>query len=201
MNGAVLVTERRATSPLIDAATLERVSAITDTVGLVYSGMGPDARVLTLKARKQAVQYERRHGHPPPVNAVVKDVAQVMQEYTQSGGVRPFGVSLLVVGRDQEGLPALYQVDPSGAYFAWSATAIGKGSPAIRAFLEKRYVPSQDTENLFQLEDAVHLGLLALKEGFEGQMTADTVQVAMVNADGKFVILSEAEVSDYLSGL
>lgn len=196
-----MVTERRATSPLIDASTLERIVPITDTVGLVYSGMGPDARVLTLKARKQAVAYERRHGHAPPVNAVVKDVAQVMQEYTQSGGVRPFGVSLLVVGRDQEGVPALYQVDPSGAYFAWSATAIGKNSPAIRAFLEKRYVPSSDTENLFQLEDAVHLGLLALKEGFEGQMTAESVQVAMVGPDGKFTLLPESQVTDYLSGL
>lgn len=36
-----------------------------------------------------------------------------MQEYTQSGGVRPFGVSLLVAGYDHNG-PQLFQVDPSG---------------------------------------------------------------------------------------
>ncbi len=49
-----------------------------------------------------------------------------MQEYTQSGGVRPFGVSLLVAGIDGDGVPRLFQVDPSGAYFGWKATAIGK---------------------------------------------------------------------------
>ena len=49
-----------------------------------------------------------------------------MQEYTQSGGVRPFGISLLVAGADGDGTPRLYQVDPSGAYFGWKATAIGK---------------------------------------------------------------------------
>lgn len=36
-----------------------------------------------------------------------------MQEYTQSGGVRPFGVSCLVAGYDNDG-PQLFQVDPSG---------------------------------------------------------------------------------------
>ena len=41
-----------------------------------------------------------------------------MQEYTQSGGVRPFGISLLVIGYDED-KPRLYQVDPSGAYFSW----------------------------------------------------------------------------------
>ena len=56
---------------------------------------------------------------------LVRDTATVCQEYTQSGGVRPFGVSLLVAGFDDEG-PHLYQVDPSGAYFGWKATAIGK---------------------------------------------------------------------------
>jgi hypothetical protein len=43
----------------------------------------------------------------------------------ESGGVRPFGVSLLMAGYDENG-PQLYQVDPSGSYFAWKASAIGK---------------------------------------------------------------------------
>lgn len=36
----------------------------------------------------------------------------------ESGGVRPFGVSLLLAGYDDNG-PQLYQIDPSGSYFAW----------------------------------------------------------------------------------
>ena len=45
--------------------------------------------------------------------------------YAESGGVRPFGVSLLMAGYDENG-PQLYQIDPSGTYFAWKASAIGK---------------------------------------------------------------------------
>ena len=39
--------------------------------------------------------------------------------------MRPFGVSLLMAGMDEHG-PQLYQIDPSGTYFAWKASAIGK---------------------------------------------------------------------------
>lgn len=52
-------------------------------------------------------------------------------------GVRPFGVSLLVAGYDADG-PHLFQVDPSGSYFAWKASAIGKNMINAKTFLEKR---------------------------------------------------------------
>lgn len=80
----------------------------------------------------------------------------------ESGGVRPFGVSLLMAGVDENG-PQLYQIDPSGSYFAWKASAIGKNATNARTFLEKRY--SDDIE----LEDAIHTALLTLKDGFEGR--------------------------------
>ncbi|GBO22220.1 Proteasome subunit alpha type-2 [Araneus ventricosus] len=54
-------------------------------------------------------------------------------------GVRPFGVSLLIAGWDS-GRPYLFQCDPSGAYFAWKATAMGKNHVSGKAFLEKRYL-------------------------------------------------------------
>lgn len=76
--------------------------------------------------------------------------------------MRPFGVSLMMAGYDENG-PQLYQVDPSGSYFAWKASAIGKNMVNAKAFLEKRY--SEDME----LEDAIHTALLTLKEGFEGE--------------------------------
>lgn len=80
------------------------------------------------KARKSAQSYFCEYHETKPVTQLVKSTASVMQEYTQSGGVRPFGVSLLVAGMDGDGVPRLFQVDPSGAYFGWKATAIGKVS-------------------------------------------------------------------------
>jgi len=114
-----------------------------------------------------------------------------MQEYTQSGGVRPFGISLLVAGADGDGTPRLYQVDPSGAYFGWKATAIGKNYVNAKSFLEKRY--QEDME----LEDAIHTALLTLREGFEGEMNCDNIEVGVVRG-GKFSVLTPAQIQDYL---
>lgn len=160
---------------------------------MVYSGMSPDFRLLVRKARKIAQQYHLMYDEPIPTVQLVQKVANIMQEYTQSGGVRPFGVSLLVVGWD-DGRPALYQCDPSGAYFAWKATAMGKNFNNCKGFLEKRY--SEELE----LEDAIHTAILALKEGFEGQMTQDNIEIGICNKDG-FRRLTPSEVKDYLANI
>merc|ERR1711941_201829 len=103
---------------------------------------------------------------PIPVSQIVREEATVMQEFTQSGGVRPFGISLMIAGYADAG-PQLFQVDPSGAYFGWKASAIGKNFVNAKSFLEKRY--SEDME----LEDAIHIAILTLKEGFEEAITAE----------------------------
>ncbi|EGG14600.1 proteasome subunit alpha type 2 [Cavenderia fasciculata] len=122
-NGVVIVTEKKLHS-LVDGSSVQKISTITENIGLVYAGMGPDSRVLIKKARKEAEKYFKLYREKIPVLQLVREMASIMQEYTQSGGVRPFGVSLLVAGFDDKG-PQLYQVDPSGSYFAWKATAIG----------------------------------------------------------------------------
>jgi len=128
-------------------------------------------------------------------------------------GVRPFGVSLMVAGSDHRG-PALYQVDPSGSYFAWKASAIGKNMVNAKSFLEKRY--NADLE----LDDAVHTALLTLKDGFEGEMRAENVEIGVICAlregpgvamkvggheaeglDLVFKKLTVAEIRDYLANV
>lgn len=84
-------------------------------------------------------------------------------------------------------------MDPSGAYFGWRASAIGKNFSNAKTFLEKRY--SEELE----LEDAVHTALLTLREGFEGEMNATNIEVGIIGADRKFRVLTQAEVADYLA--
>ena len=62
---------------------------------------------------------------------MTKHIAQVQQQFTQSAGLRPFGISTLIVGFDPEGAPQLYQTDPSGVYAAWKANAIGRNSKMV----------------------------------------------------------------------
>lgn len=204
-NGIVLATEKKSTSPLVDPTSQSKINLITPNIGMVYSGMGPDYRILVDKARKVShTGYKRIYNEYPPTRILTQDMAKVMQEATQSAGVRPYGVSLLIAGWDDgiepegeartvstgpdgetkkvsgktggilKGGPSLYQVDPSGAYYPWKATAIGKSATSAKTFLEKRY-----TEGL-ELEDAVHIALLTLKETIEGEMNGDTVEIGML---------------------
>eukprot|EP00850_Spirogloea_muscicola_P006187 SM000029S10482 [mRNA] locus=s29:358133:359744:- [translate_table: standard] len=151
--------------------------------------MGPDSRVLVRQSRKSAQAYYRLYEEVIPVSQLVRETATVMQEFTQSGGVRPFGVSLLVAGYDTKG-PQLYQ---ASSYFAWKASAIGKNMVNAKTFLEKRY-----TEDM-ELEDAVHTAILTLKEGFEGQISGSNIEIGIVGNDHKFRILTPSEVDDYLA--
>ncbi|KAK4166159.1 nucleophile aminohydrolase [Cladorrhinum sp. PSN259] len=237
-NGIVLATEKKSSSPLADPSSLSKISLITPNIGMVYSGMGPDYRVLVDRARKVShTGYKRIYNEYPPTRILVQDVARVMQEATQSGGVRPYGVSLLIAGWDEgilpeeeieakegeegkklsgktggilKGGPMLYQVDPSGSYFPWKATAIGKSATTAKTFLEKRY-----TEGL-ELEDAVHIALLTLKETIEGEMNGETIEIGIVGppadhllgvegvegATGpRFRKLTPQEIEDYLTNL
>ncbi|KAG6736105.1 hypothetical protein POTOM_061195 [Populus tomentosa] len=189
-SGVVIATEKKLPSILVDESSVQKIQNLTPNIGVVYrrtpcssmffivsespvfccSGMGPDFRVLVRKSRKQAEQYHRLYKEPIPVTQLVRETAAVMQEFTQSGGVRPFGVSLLVAGFDDKG-PQLYQVDPSGSYFSWKASAMGKNVSNAKTFLEKRYTDDME------LDDAVHTAILTLKEG----------------------VLTPAEIDDYLA--
>ncbi|XP_057988856.1 proteasome subunit alpha type-2-A isoform X1 [Hevea brasiliensis] len=171
---------------------VQKIQILTPNIGVVYSGMGPDFRVLVRKSRKQAEQYHRLYKEPIPVTQLVRETAAVMQEFTQSGGVRPFGVSLLVAGYDDKG-PQLYQVDPSGSYFSWKASAMGKNVSNAKTFLEKRYTDDME------LDDAVHTAILTLKEGFEGQISGKNIEIGIIGADKKFRVLTSAEIDDYLA--
>ncbi|XP_037949066.1 proteasome subunit alpha type-2 [Teleopsis dalmanni] len=192
-NGVVIATENKHSSTLHEEHSVNRVEMITSHIGVVYSGMGPDYRLLVKQSRKIAQNYYMQYRELIPVSQLVQRVATLMQEYTQTGGVRPFGVSLLICGWTA-GRPYLFQCDPSGAFFAWKATALGKNSVNGKTFLEKRY--SEDLE----LDDAVHTAILTLKEGFEGKMTADNIEVGVCDANG-FKRLDPSTIKDHLANI
>jgi 20S proteasome subunit alpha 2 len=88
-------------------------------------------------------------------------------------------------GGIQKGGPMLYQVDPTGSYFPWKATAIGKSATKAKTFLEKRY--SEELE----LEDAIHIALLTLKDNIEGEMNGDSIEI------GKWRCRNRRDVLNY----
>ena len=43
-DGVVIATEKKMPSILVDESSLNKVVKLTDNIGMVYSGMGPDSR-------------------------------------------------------------------------------------------------------------------------------------------------------------
>ncbi|KAL8454433.1 hypothetical protein Emed_000154 [Eimeria media] len=110
----------------------------------------------------------------------------ILQKYTHRGGVRPFGLSTLIAGKDGEGNVALYQTEPSGIFARWKAQALGKNSKTVQEFLEKNY-----KEDL-GAEEALSLALSALTEVVEAG--GRNLECAVVGKD-KVDFLTEEQIS------
>ncbi|OBA15780.1 uncharacterized protein OGAPODRAFT_88304 [Ogataea polymorpha] len=144
----VLACERRTTLKLQDPRiTPSKINKIDTHVQLAFAGLNADARILIDKARVEAQSHRLTLEDPVTVEYLTKYVAGVQQRYTQSGGTRPFGVSTLIAGFDEnDKTPRLYQTEPSGIYSAWKANAIGRSSKTVREFLEKNYDKEQELD-------------------------------------------------------
>lgn len=122
---------------------------LDEHVSLAFAGLTADARVLVNRARIECQSHRLTVEDPVTVEYITRFIAGLQQKYTQSGGVRPFGISTLIVGFDPySGVPALYQTDPSGTFSAWKANATGRNSNSVREFLEKNYTETSGTETI-----------------------------------------------------
>ena len=149
--GVVLIIDKRISSRLIEAKSIEKIFKIDNHVGCATSGLVADARVLVDRARVEAQIHKMTFDEHIPVGALVKKICDFKQSYTQHGGIRPFGTALLVAGVDERGTH-LFEADPSGALMAYKAVSIGAGRNTVKTLFEDKY---QDN---MSLEAAIALG-------------------------------------------
>lgn len=134
---------------LLLCRSVKKIVNLDDHIALACAGLKADARVLINRARIECQSHRLTVEDPVTVEYITRYIAGLQQKYTQSGGVRPFGLSTLIVGFDPySGVPALYQTDPSGTFSAWKANATGRNSNSIREFLEKNYKETSGQETI-----------------------------------------------------
>ena len=156
-DGVLLVTDRRVADKLIVAESVEKLFKVDDHIGAAVSGFISDGRVLIERARVKAQQYRVTYDEPIDVQELVKEISDVKQAFSQYGGARPFGVSILFAGIDESGLK-LFATEPSGIFFQYKATAIGEGEVEITAFLNEEYKEG------ISLDDGLKLAIKAFKK-------------------------------------
>jgi len=149
----VLGCEKRSAMKLQDTRiTPSKIGLVDNHVCLAFAGLNADARILIDKARTEAQSHRLTVEDAVTIEYITKYIAGVQQRYTQSGGVRPFGISTLVIGFDpKDTVPRLYQTEPSGIFSAWKANAIGRSSKTVREFLERNYKDDMDREETIKL--------------------------------------------------
>ena len=192
VDGVVLLVDKRITSRLLVAESIEKIFQIDDHMGAATSGLVADARALIDRARVESQINAVSYDEPIGVEILSKKICDFKQTYTQYGGVRPFGTALLIAGvEDNEA--RLFETDPSGALLEYKATGIGAGRAEVMEVFEEKY------HDDISLEDAILLGLEALHNTTEGRFDASTIEVGLVELKTRqFKKLSPEDVADYV---
>ncbi len=190
-NGVVLISDKKVRSRLVEQNSMEKIQLIDDYVATVTSGLVADARILIDLARISVQQEKITYGSLVNIENLVKKVADQMQQYTQYGGVRPYGVAMIFAGSDSIG-PRLFDCDPAGTINEYKAVVIGEFRNQVLETLEKEY-----KEELSEKE-AVALGIKALKKAYEDPAEFKVPEVASIVEGNKFKIFSKEEVEKLL---
>ncbi len=136
-DSVVIVSDRRRRDKLVVEESANKINEIDEHIICVSAGISSDARVLIDKARLLAQQHRITYDSEPSTESIVRDIADVKQQFTQYGGARPFGVSMMFGGINGEA--CLYTTDITGNYLKYHANAVGENDEKIRKILRSKY--------------------------------------------------------------
>ena len=136
-DGVVIVSDRRQKDKLVVEESTNKLHEIDEHIMAVAAGIISDSRVLIDKARTMAQQHRVTYGSEPATESIVRGIADVKQQFTQYGGARPFGVSLMIGGYNNK--PVLYATEVTGNYLKYHAFAIGENDELIKQKLREGY--------------------------------------------------------------
>jgi proteasome alpha subunit len=193
-DGVALIIDKRVTSRLIEPTSIEKIFKIDEHIGCATSGLVADARALVDYARITSQINRVTYNERVSVEQLVKKICDYKQNYTQFGGVRPFGTALLMAGVDDQGVH-LFETDPSGALMAYKAGSIGAGRNTVIEIFEDKYKESM------AMNDSIVLGLEALQKATEGEPNVLSVEIGVVKSGERFRKLETKEVEKFVNKL
>ena len=174
VDGVVIISDKRVADNLIVADSANKIFEVDNHVIGTAAGILSDARVLVERAQLIAQQHRVTYDTPVDVLSVIRDLADVKQQFTQHPGVRPFGVSVMIAGVDSKS--KLFVSDVTGNFFEYYASAIGENDEKIKELLRQKYKQG------IKVEEAIKLGLEIFNEVKGKNFNVESFDVAFVNA-------------------
>lgn len=189
-DGVLLVADKRIMEKLIIPKSVEKIYQVDEHIGATATGLVMDGRVLIERAQLAAQQHRVTFDEPIDILSLVKEISDTKQAYTQYGGARPFGVSILFAGVNE--IPKLYVTDPTGIYFEYKATAVGDGETEIKEILEQKY------KETMSIEDGLKLAIMALKKVLGKEFHIERIDGAYIaTQDKKFKRIGRDKISKF----
>jgi proteasome alpha subunit len=155
--GVVIISDKGVKDELIVPESADKIYEIDEHIIASAAGIISDARLLINQARILAQQHRVTYDSPIDVESVIREIADIKQQYTQHPGVRPFGVAVIIAGKSGKECK-LYTSDITGNYFEYNAVAIGENDDKIKEKLREKY------KKEMTIEESVKTGLEIFKE-------------------------------------
>ncbi|MCJ8306902.1 MAG: archaeal proteasome endopeptidase complex subunit alpha [Nitrosopumilus sp.] len=189
-DGIIIAVEEKPRT-LQTANITQKIFQVDTHIGIAAAGYIPDARIQVDGARFFSQGTKMTYDESVEVATIAKHLADQAHQFTQYGGVRPNGVSMIIAGVDQKG-QSIYVIDPSGTYIQFAAIAIGAGADEVNEFFEKYYNADMG------LEEAVSLAVAAINLKSEEKDAIKHIKMAKITNETKtFEKVSESDLKNY----
>jgi len=190
-DGLVIVADKKVKDPLMCKESASKIYEIDSHIMASAAGILSDARILIERAQLLAQQHRVTYDSPIDTESVIKEIADIKQAFTQYGGARPFGVSVMIAGINSK--PRLYTSDVTGNYFSFKATAIGENDERIKELLREEYKESVNCEQ------AIKLCLDILKKVLGKAFSLERIDIGVIKIkDKKLEPISGEALKKYL---
>ncbi len=175
-DGVLIIADRRVRDKLISPESANRVFEIDEHIVATIAGILSDARILVEQAQILSQQNRVTYGSPIDPISVMRMIADKKQMFTQYGGARPFGVSVLLGGVNK-GKAHLYTSDVTGNFFAYKANAIGENDEKIKEILRR------DFKEGMMVEDGIKFTLKIFKDVLGKNFALERFDVGIIKLD------------------
>ena len=191
-DGVFILADKRIKDKLIVEDSASKIFEIDSHIIASAAGIVSDARVLIERAQVISQQHRITYDSPIEPEVIIKEISNLKQQFTQYGGARPFGVSMMIAGiKDKK--PELYISEVTGNYFSYYANAIGENDDKLKEKLREKHKPE------LNIKKGVKIALDMFKEVQGKDFDFNRFELVYIqNEDAKLNRLVKNELKDYI---